>query len=214
MTVEKRSGTRWRYFDFVVFRSKTASGDGQLANLSADGLFVRTNRLPALGERVQVTLQGTAPPLTLDAVVRWTGTRRDGAVGFGAQLVETSPTYRDIVRSLGAIGSVDRMRRMSPRLELSIPVGIELETGYDVGMLCEISLTGARIEGTQTEPPVGSEVIISFTVLGDRRPFEVQARVIRLIPEGGYGVEFEAVDPRLKGAVEHVQAFIRKLPDI
>jgi Tfp pilus assembly protein PilZ len=214
MVTEKRTGTRWRYFDSVIFRSKSASGEGQLMNLSAGGLFVRTNRFPALGDLVHVTMLGTAPRLTLEAHVRWAGSRRDGAIGFGAELLIASQAYRDIVRSLTAIGSVDRLRRTSPRLELSIPVGLVLESGYDTGILCEIGLSGARLEETSIQPPMGSEVFVSFAVLGDRRPIEIQARVARFVPEGGYAVEFEAVDPKLKVAFEHVHAFIRKLPDI
>jgi hypothetical protein len=214
MSVEKRTGARWRYLDTVEYRSRTASGEGQLANLSAGGLFVRTTRPPELGERVEVTLHGTAPPLTLEAHVRWTGTRRDGTMGFGAELVAAPTVYRDMVRSLAAIGSVDRLRRTSPRLELSIPVGLDLESGYDAGMLCEISMSGARVEGSAIQPALGSEVIVNFAVLGDKRSFEIQTRVVRLIPEGGYAVEFEAIDPRLKVALEQVYQFLRKLPSI
>ena len=212
---EKRSGTRWGYLDVVVFRSETASGQGRVANLSTGGLFVRTNRTPALGELVHLTLQGTVPPLELEARVRWTGSPRDGTGGFGAQLVAPPHAYREIIRSLAAIGSLDRgLRRTSPRLELSIPVGLELESGCDEGILCDISLSGARLEGTAIQPALGTEVIVSFAVRGRRRPFEIEARVVRVTPDGGYAVEFEAIDPRLKAGLEYVHAFIRKLPDI
>jgi Tfp pilus assembly protein PilZ len=212
---EKRSGTRWGYLDVVVFRSKTASGQGRVANLSAGGLFVRTNRTPALGELVHLTLQGTSPPLELEGHVRWTGSPREGTGGFGAQLVAPPTAYREIIRSLASVGSVDRgLRRTSPRLEISIPVGLEFESCCDEGILCDISLSGARLEGTALQPGLGTQVVLTFAVQGNRRPFEVEARVVRVTPDGGYAVEFEAVDPRLKAGLEHVYAFIRKLPDI
>ena len=215
MASEKRTRHRWRYRDFVVYRSESASGEGILANVSSSGLFIRSKRIPELGDLVQLNLQGTTPPLSLEGHVRWTGTRRDGSTGFGIQLVEPPKGYLEMVRSLAAIGNLDATtKRISPRLELSIPVGIELEGACDQGILCDISLGGARLEGTSIQPAPGSEVVVSLAVKGYRKPFEVLARVVRVTPDGGYAVEFEAVDLPLKAAVEYVRSVVRKLPDM
>ena len=215
MAAEKRTGIRWRYLDFVVYQSKRVSGEGQLANVSSGGFFVRTNRLPPVGELIHLSLRGTTPPLSLQAHVRWSGTHRDGSTGFGAELLEPPPAYRDLVRALASIGSRDKGgKRISPRLEMSIPVGIEFENGCDQGILCDISLGGARLEGTSIQPERGSEIVITVAVKGYRRPFEVLARVVRITPDGGYGVEFSAIDRTLKAALEYAHAFVRKLPDL
>jgi hypothetical protein len=215
MASEKRTTKRWRYRDFVVYHSKTSSGEGLLGNLSSGGIFIRTSRPPEIGELVELVLQGTTPPLSLQGKVRWSGSRRDGSAGFGAELVDPPRGYLEMVRSLAAIGSLDSgHKRVSPRVELSIPVGIELEAACDEGILCDISLGGARLEGTSIQPAPGSEVVVTFAVKGYRRPFEVLARVVRTTEDGGYAVEFEAIDPKLKAAFELVRSIVRKLPDL
>ena len=215
MSSEKRTGNRWRYRDFVVYRTNAGSGEGQLMNVSSGGLFVRTRHPPELGERIEIILQGTQPPVTLEAQVCWRGTRRDGAAGFGAELFEAPRAYLDLVRSLAAIGSVDAgPKRDSPRLEISIPVGIELENGADQGILCDISLSGARLEATALQPAEGSEVVVTFAVKGYRKAFEVLARVVRVTPDGGYAVEFVAIDSKLKHAFDYARSILRKLPDM
>src|SRR5262245_41697899 len=187
MASEKRIAKRWRYRDFIVYHSRTSSGEGLLGNVSSGGIFVRTSRPPELGERVELVLQGTTPPLSLQGKVCWVGSRKDGSAGFGVELVEPPRAYLEMVRSLAAIGSLDSgHKRVSPRVELSIPVGIELEAACDEGILCDISLGGARLEGTAIQPAPGSEVVVTFAVKGYRRPFEVLARVVRTTDDGGY----------------------------
>src|SRR5262245_13964613 len=122
---DRRSRTRWRYVDFVGYRSASVSGEGHLANGSDTGVFVRTSALPQHSETVELTLRGTTPPLALQCQVRWIGSRHDGVVGFGAELVNPPPAYVELVRSIAAQETAEESaRRVAPRVELSIPVAV------------------------------------------------------------------------------------------
>jgi hypothetical protein len=212
MAADRRSSTRWRYVDFVGYRSTSVSGEGHLANISDTGVFVRAAALPAPGERVELTLRGSTPPLCLQAEVRWAGPRHDGVVGFGAELVDPPAAYLELVRSIAAQETSEQARRIAPRIELSIPVAVELGTTCDDGVLSDISLSGARLERTGIRPLTGSQVTIIFSLKGHRSPFEVVARVVRATESGGYAVQFEAIDPKLKAALEYGFSVLHALP--
>jgi hypothetical protein len=188
------------------------TGVGHLANVSDTGVFVRTTALPGPHEPVELTLRGTTPPLSLHGQVRWVGSRQDGVVGFGAELVDPPEAYAELLRSIAALETSEGARRVAPRVELSIPVAVELGTTCDDGLLSDISLSGARLERTGIRPPIGSQVTIIFSLKGHRMPFEVVARVIRATESGGYAVQFEAIDPKLKAALEHGFSVLQSLP--
>ena len=212
MTADRRTATRWRYVDFVDYRSASVNGEGHLANVSDTGVFVRATALPAPAEPIELTLRGMTPTLSLEAQVRWAGTRHDGVVGFGAELVSPPAAYVELVRSIAALETSEHVRRVAPRVELSIPVAVELGTTCDDGVLCDISLSGARLERTGIRPPLGSQVTIIFSLKGHRRPFELVARVVRATDSGGYAVHFEAIDPKLKAALEYGFSVLQALP--
>jgi hypothetical protein len=100
MDPDLRSTVRWRYVDRVVYSARSASGEGNLANVSETGVFVRTASCPAVGETVQILLRGSSPTLMLKGEVRWFGRLKDGTEGFGVQLEDPPRAYLDLVRSL------------------------------------------------------------------------------------------------------------------
>jgi hypothetical protein len=214
MPPDRRSEHRWRYLDRVLYRAKSASGEGQLVNVSATGVFVGADRCPKTGEHVEITLQSATPELSLSGTVRWKGRRHDGTEGFGVQLVEPSQAYLELVRSLATTCPPESTgpHRVAPRFALTIPVAVECGSLCDAGVLSDISLSGARLEQTGLRPSVGSEVTLVFA-FGDDQPFEIAARVVRPTEGGGYAVQFEALDPRFKAAMAQASVLLGKLPD-
>ncbi len=210
----RRVEPRWRYLDFVAYQSASASGEGHLANVSATGVFVRTENAPRPGESVQISLRGPRPTLTLNGMVRWVGRRHDGTAGFGAQLIDPPRAYIELVHSIAVSRRTEdgKPRRVAPRFLLSIPVAVEFGTTCDDGTLCDISLSGARLENTGIRPPEGSQVNLTFALENQSKAFEVVARVVRATESGGYAVQFEAINSHLKEALELAGSVLRKLP--
>jgi len=174
---------------------------------------VRAAALPALNELVQLTFEEMTPPVAIAAEVRWAGPRHDGVVGFGAKLVDPPEAYLELLRSLESIEpSDDEPRRVAPRINLSVPVAVETGTTCDDGTLCDISLSGARLERTGIRPSSGDRVTIVFGLKGYVHPFEIIARVVRPTDSGGYAVQFEAIDPKLKTTLESALSVLHALP--
>jgi hypothetical protein len=92
---ERRAGSRRRHVEFVFYRSPSVCGEGHLANVSADGVFVRTDELPKTVERVQIELRAFgSSSIVLDGEVVWTSAEREHVhAGFGVRLVHAPPAY-------------------------------------------------------------------------------------------------------------------------
>jgi hypothetical protein len=213
MVEDRRSRNRSRRIGSVAYRSASVRGHGHLANFSETGVFVRATLLPAPGEWVQLTFEEVTPLVALEAEVRWAGPRHDGVVGFGARLVNPPEAYLELLRSLAAVEPCDDgPRRVAPRIDLSVPVAVEMGTTCDDGTLCDISLSGARLERTGIRPMSGDRVSIVFGLKGFVQPFEIIARVVRPTDSGGYAVQFEAIDPKLKATLEAALSVLHALP--
>jgi len=181
-------------------------------------VFIRADNAPEPGESVQIVFWGTSSELELQAVVRWVGQREDGAEGFGAQLVDPPREYLELVHSIEHVDIARAKARNGPprgaaRVSVSLPVGVEFEALCDSGVLYDISATGARLEGTHLEPPFGRQLTLTFWLAEDAPPFEVVARAVRKTEAGGYAVQFEAIDPALKGALHALVARIDRMPE-
>jgi hypothetical protein len=110
-------------------------------------------------------------------------------------------------------GSGARDKRNAPRHLLYIPVAVEFGSTCAEGRLCDISVSGGRIEQAHVKPALQSQVTITFAFSLAEPAFEVIGRVIRHTGEGGFAVQFEAIDPKLKSAVERAASALKKLPD-
>jgi Tfp pilus assembly protein PilZ len=199
---------RW---DFVSFRSKSARGEGCLTNVSETGVFVRTDYTPNVGEEVHVILESARPPLALHGRVRWIGRRHDGVGGFGVILGDPPKEYVELVRSIVSSPHEEGPQPVSPRLALAIPVSIEHGASHQEGTLSNLSLSGARLDHTGSQPPLGSQVTLLFSLKGCTRPFEIVARVVRLTDLGGYAVQFEASDSALEQALQQAVSVLPEL---
>lgn len=213
MDDDRRRQSRWRHSTFVAYVAPSVRGEGQLCNVSETGVFVRTDRPPRPGESIELRFDVDDTELVLAGSVRWRGRRHDGGEGFGVKLVDPPAEYLGLVRSL-ALTRTDESapRRVAPRVEISLPVAVELGNSCDAGVLTDISLSGARLERTGVRPTLGEQVRLTFS-LDEGQSFEVVARVVRVVEPTGYAVQFEALDAGFKAALVHATSLLTKLPD-
>lgn len=88
-------------------------------------------------------------------------------------------------------------RRCAPRVRVSVPVGVEANGLCSEGQICDISVSGARIETSSVAPALGTDVQVSFVLGPDAPPFEVPAKVVRQTRAGGFAVHFTQFEPKL-----------------
>ena len=87
---------------------------GKVADLGMGGAFIHTERPPAIGARILVTLAAPTAwdPLELPAEVRWLG--RDGEPGFGARFVSLSAPQAAALYALLAAAGYEPDHEASP----------------------------------------------------------------------------------------------------
>jgi uncharacterized protein (TIGR02266 family) len=90
----------------VDLRSGQESHAAMTKNIGAGGLFVATDRLRRVGERLALTftLPGSTEPLSVDSEVRWIRPmpppdRAGRAAGMGLRFVGVAPTTLDAIES-------------------------------------------------------------------------------------------------------------------
>ena len=101
---------------FGEFRARLDRGEGHTANVSAGGLFFRTDDPPEAGQWAEVVLNRAngddVESIAVAGVVRWsTALGRSPAQrvrGFGLEIRESSPRYETLVaESLRALDATD-----------------------------------------------------------------------------------------------------------
>jgi Tfp pilus assembly protein PilZ len=96
---ERRDLERFQHVEFVLYESPSVQGEGQLANASLTGLFIRTDELPKSGEVVRLELREGGAALILQGAVCWTspeGIRSSS--GFGVGLLHPAPALAELLR--------------------------------------------------------------------------------------------------------------------
>ncbi len=89
----------------VHFQSGRLRGHGYVRNLSKEGLFIRSERLPEPGSPIHVQIEThDGQKIELGGVVRWTTAQlpqsRNVAGGFGVRLDGNPSTYRQLFEAL------------------------------------------------------------------------------------------------------------------
>ena len=88
----------------AFFMCGTLHGDGYIKNLSKEGLFMRTDLLPAPGEMVQILIQARdGHKVEVTGTVRWNTAQfpgRDPHPGFGMQIEPVTSEYRELYESI------------------------------------------------------------------------------------------------------------------
>ncbi len=96
----------------------------------------------------------------------------------------------------------DGNRRRDGRLKT------RFETLYasGVGVLTDISYSGAMLEQSEVRPEVGSDLRL-FVFLQPIDPIELVGQVVRHTPEG-FAIEFKDADPGVRRFVDDVAAIV------
>ena len=214
MALDRRSRERGVSLESIQFESASASGTGRLVNAGTTGAFIGTDALPSEGQYVVLALGGAGSrPLEVEGRVRWSGDRlSDGVRGFGVEVSDPPQEYLDLVESLEIREPEGCGRRVAPRYAVSLPVAIEFGSLVDDGTLCDISQTGARLEGTAIRPYPGDAVTLTFALSLEHDPFEMLCHVVRPTPSGGYAVSFKGPEARLEDALLAVHRKTQPLP--
>ena len=213
----RRRLPRFRLNAAVRFHAPSCEGEGSVSNLSEGGLFIHSERRPRVGEQVRVEFLRTQRDIQVEGEVRWTshgGPKEPG--GFGIQIHSSTELYHDLLIQLAKRwatrrNDADRERRVAPALPVSVPVMVELGDLFHEALLCDISLSGGRIEQTTFHPPLGAEIVLTFTFSLDAPAFEVVGRVVRHTEPNGFAIQFESLDAGLKDVLDTAARRARSL---
>ncbi len=199
-----------------MYRSPLREGEGTVLNVCETGLFVATPLLPDVGEHVSVDMKPSDRKISVKGIVTWAGERVDAVTGFGIRLVYPPVEFLELVAC--AIPESEAagagVRRTARRFHLQLPVGIQYGNMLDTGHLADVSLTGARLEGTRLRPGVGETITLALAVEGYRDELALQAFVVRSTESNGFGVRIQAVTEALSRNVAAVLHTLEKLPII
>jgi hypothetical protein len=99
MGIERRKLKRFMTRIPAIFRCGPLTGKGFVKNLSKEGLFLRTDRLPKPGMRVQIVIEGPdGGKIEVVGMVRWTTEQipdREPQPGFGMRFDGVTEDYID-----------------------------------------------------------------------------------------------------------------------
>ncbi len=200
----------------IKFSSHKAFVRSFQRDILAGGIFVCSDVLPQLGQKVKlklflpgiqepIVLYGTVVRVVNENTAKLTGEK----VGFGVQLENISEELKNELLRIckGYLKGKLKIhgRRRSPRKKVSIPVDVIYKERTFSGRIVEISLYGAYIvlKGVLIEEE--EEITIIFKgegFIGEK----VKARVVYYFPESkaisygkdeGVGVEFQDVSESL-----------------
>jgi len=93
-------------------------------------------------------------------------------------------------------------------------VGLEYQGVCAVGRIHDISASGVRIEDAHFKPEIGGEIRVTFVLSLDQPGFEVLGRVIRYTDTGGFALEFQAVEARLRELILQLAERALELPSL
>ncbi len=196
------------------FQSNDREGEGILRNISETGLFIEADPTPAIGASVELRIDYEPHPIVVRGEVCWVGKRADDRLGFGVRLASPPPAFAELVSSIhpSLVCMENGVRRVARRIPLGLPVAIECDNLVDTGQLADVSLTGARLDGTTIRPELGAMITIAFVIEGRQEGLELHASVVRETEGGSYAVEFQSMSPELKAALRASLEALDELP--
>jgi CheY-like chemotaxis protein len=151
-------------------------------------------------------------------VVRSRYTREELAIVLLTQVSESEELRK--LRDLGADGHVDKQapaehilfsvrqaiargardRRGSPRILVDSPILYEGETHRGIGRLVDIGAGGLHVQSTESPPPAGTVLRLSFVFPGREEEVVAEGRVVRSAPLR-FSVAFKALDETARAAI-------------
>jgi hypothetical protein len=97
-------------------------------------------------------------------------------------------------------------RRRSPRFRSRFDALISAGAREGAGVLTDISYSGARIEDSSLQPPVGTQVRL-YVFVQPVAPFELAGVVSRHV-ENGFAITYELFDAEIRRLVDDVTALV------
>jgi hypothetical protein len=194
----------------VLLSTDTLRFPGEILSLSTKGLFVRASELPPVGTSVRIVLEDQrAGKVEIVGEVRWTTDQIPAGQytdqGFGLRFTEWNESYHNFFEQMlfvypsseaeetSAAPPDPRERRRAPRVEAPSPVYFTAGRQEGVGVLADLSLTGARIEDASPRLRPGAATTLLLELRQDSFTVEVPGRVVRET-ETGFAIEF-SLDP-------------------
>jgi len=198
----------------ATYRARSVEGRGTLLNVSEAGLFVETHTYPRVSEHVHIEIELATQTLGVQGIVCWVGERADCVTGFGVRLPCPTTEFMQFVASVTADEDALHfgVRRAARRIQLLLPVAIQYGNLMDTGHLADVSLTGARLEGTRLQPEIGSMITLSLAVEGHQEGLELTASVMRSTESNGYGIQIQSISEALSRSVKDVLRSLERLP--
>jgi hypothetical protein len=194
----------------VLLSTGTLDFPGEILSLSTKGLFVRASELPPIGTRIRVVLEDReAGKMEIVGEVRWTTDHLQAELysdqGFGLRFTEWNESYHNFfermlfvypssdMESTGVSPRGPRDRRRAPRVDAPSPVYFVAGRREGVGVLADLSLTGARIEDASPRLSPGVAMTLLLELRQESFSVELPGRVVRQT-ETGFAIEF-SFDP-------------------
>jgi len=81
-------------------------------------------------------------------------------------------------------------KRNSPRKKCFQNVDFAVNDRAFRGFILDISTDGVRIDSSE-KPAVGQQITLTFEVPQSREHVKIRGTIVRLLPDGGFGVKFE-----------------------
>jgi hypothetical protein len=97
-------------------------------------------------------------------------------------------------------------RRRSPRFRSRFDTLVSAGAHEGAGVLTDISYSGARLEDTSLQPPVGTRVRL-YVFVQPVAPFELEGVVSRHL-EKGFAITYELFDAEIRRLVDDVTALV------
>ncbi len=98
-------------------------------------------------------------------------------------------------------------RRQNPRVRTRFESLISLGRTEGVGVLADISYSGAQIEEVTTLPEVGDHVRL-YVFVQPVSPFQIEGEVVRL-SESGFAIACKDLDPQMCRLVDDAAAIVK-----
>ena len=96
--------------------------------------------------------------------------------------------------------------RRSPRFRTRFDSLISADSEEGAGVLSEISYSGARLEESSINPPVGSRITL-YIFVRPVAPFTLTGQVVRRT-ENGFAITYELFDAEIRRLVDDVSAMV------
>ncbi|HOX45099.1 MAG TPA: TIGR02266 family protein [Myxococcota bacterium] len=193
-------------------------------DLSMGGLFIASERVLPVGERLRLVLHVPGERPAVKALAEVMRVRAEAAPGkprgMGVRFVELTPEDQETLRAFltralalevplaegepgGPLEGSGANRRLHPRMEHRIPLRFHWLHSFGVCCAQDISTGGVLLQSREAPPPAGSPVEVTLTHPVTLQTLVVGGTVVRVVPpdpsrpEGlpAAAVEFEPLGP-------------------